>query len=442
MTEGLYRKEALDHLGAVAELEDGLTLTPPAIWAALAALAALIVGAMVWSMLTRVPVSVSGQGILINPGGIVDVVSATQGRIEAVLVRPDDRVQPGQVVARVDQSETAIKLEQLQGQLADARHQREAVAAYHDRTIRATQELLAEQDRALRLRIGILQEQRRWLMERAGYQAELDAKKYIARQQLIDTRVEINKVDDTVAQTEIQISTLRNQAEERAIQRDRELFQIEQKIEELERMVAGLKDSLSRNLVITSPHGGRVAELKATHGEYVVPGKAIVGLLRDRPDAAGPPVLLEAVLYLPPREGKKVAPGMAVFLGPSTVDFETYGYMTGRVVSVAAVPSSTEGMLLTLKNDQLVRALSGEGAPFEVRVVLNPNPATPSGYAWTSSQGPPISIDPGTLTEGRIVTEHVLAAALAVPAMQRFFDGGGKAAAGGAAGGTVAGAAP
>lgn len=418
MTESLYRKEALDHLGAVAELEDGLTLTPPAIWAALGALGALIAAGVAWSVVTRVPVSVAGQGILINPGGIVDVVSATQGRVESVLVRPGDRVQAGQVVARVDQTDTAIKLEQLEGQLADARRQREAVAAYHDRTIRATQELLAEQERALHLRAGILKEQRRWLQERATYQAELDAKKYIARQQLIDTKVEINRVDDTVAQTDIELVALRTQAEERAIQRDRELFQIEQKIEELDRMVAGLKDTLARSVVITSPHGGRVAELKATHGEYVMPGKAILGLLRDRPDADGAP--LEAVLYLPPREGKKVAPGMEVSLGPSTVDHETYGFMTGRVATVAAVPSSTEGMLLTLKNDQLVRALSGEGAPFEVRVALATDPATPSGYAWTSSKGPPISVDPGTLTEGRIVVERVPAAALAIPALQRL----------------------
>ncbi|HYH37201.1 MAG TPA: NHLP bacteriocin system secretion protein [Azospirillum sp.] len=420
MMEGLYRKEALDHLGAVAELEDGLTLTPPATWAALAVLGALIAAAVAWSVVTRVPVSVAGQGILINPGGIVDVVSATQGRVEAVLVRAGDRVQAGQIVARVDQMETAIKLEQLEGQLADARRQRETVAAYHDRTIRATQDLLAEQERALRLRVGILQEQRRWLTERAAHQAELDAKKFIARQQLIDTRVEINKVDDTVAQTEIQLTSLRTQAEERAIQRDRELFQIEQKIEELERMVAGLRDSLARNRVITSPHGGRVAELKATHGEYVTPGKAIVGLLRDRTDAGGAPALLEAVLYMPPREGKKVAAGMSVLLGPSTVDRETYGYMTGRVTAVAAVPSSTEGMLLTLKNDQLVRTLSGEGAPFEVRVALDADPATPSGYAWTSSRGPPVSVDPGTLAEGRIVVERVPAVALAIPAMQRL----------------------
>lgn len=420
MTEGLYRKESLDHLGAVAELEDGLTLTPPATWAALAALGALIAAAVAWSVVTRVPVSVAGQGILINPGGIVDVVSATQGRVEAVLVRPGDRVQAGQVVARVDQTEAAIRLEQLQGQLADARRQRDAVAAYHDRTIRAAQELLAEQERALRRRAGILQEQRKWLHERAVQHAGLDAETRVVRQPPIDTRIEIDKVDDSVVQTEIQLVALRTQAEERAIQRDRELFQMEQKIAELERMVAGLRDGLSRSLVITSPHGGRVAELKATHGEYVTPGKAIVGLLRDRPEADGAPGQLEAVLYLPPREGKKVAPGMEVFLGPSTVDHETYGFLTGRVAIVAAVPSSTEGMLLTLKNDQLVRALSGEGAPVEVRVALNADPATPSGYAWTSSLGPPASVDPGTLTEGRIVTDRVPAAALAVPAMQRL----------------------
>jgi HlyD family secretion protein len=131
---------------------------------------------------------------------------------------------------------------------------------------------------------------------------------------------------------------------------------------------------------------------------------------------------LVAVLYVPPQEGKKVRAGLPVYLAPSTVKKEEYGYLRGTVRSVAEIPSSQEGMSKTLKNQQLVNQLAGHGAPFEVVVELERDAETPSGFRWTSSRGPSIDINTGTLTAAEVTVRQVRLISLLIPALQALFE--------------------
>ena len=137
----------------------------------------------------------------------------------------------------------------------------------------------------------------------------------------------------------------------------------------------------------TAPH---FAVWRRAAGECVVPGSRILTL-----ETLGAPV--DAVVYIPAQEGKKVLPGMRARISPSTVRVEEYGYIIGEVRSVADFPSTPEGLERTLRNSNLVQALSGRGAPIEVVVRLGLDTKTPSGFDWSSSQGPPVQVFTGTL---------------------------------------------
>src|SRR5207244_1592000 len=94
--------------------------------------------------------------------------------------------------------------------------------------------------------------------------------------------------------------------------------------------------------------------------------------------------------------------GMPVALSPSVAPREEYGFLMGKVRYVAEAPSTPEGMAYTLKNKQLVQTLSNNAAPLEVVVELERDPATPSGYKWSSSRGPDLKINGGTLTQADV----------------------------------------
>jgi HlyD family secretion protein len=127
---------------------------------------------------------------------------------------------------------------------------------------------------------------------------------------------------------------------------------------------------------------------------------------------------LMAVLFVPASAGKKVQRGMAVQVSPSTVKREEYGSILGRVVWVAEFPSTTRGMTRLLGNEALVTKLMAEGPPIQVNVALIRDPATPTGYRWSSSRGPSLKISSGTLASGDVVVKEDRPIALVIPTLR------------------------
>ncbi|CAK0758766.1 hypothetical protein CCP1ISM_860002 [Azospirillaceae bacterium] len=127
-------------------------------------------------------------------------------------------------------------------------------------------------------------------------------------------------------------------------------------------------------------------------------------------------------VYVKPADGKKIAVGMMAQVSPSTVKREEYGFMEGIVTGVAPIPSTEEGIQRMLKNRQLVQELTGGGAPFEVTVHLNLDPASHNGYKWSSSAGPWIEINPGTLADATITIREIHIISLLIPALEHLFE--------------------
>ncbi len=93
--------------------------------------------------------------------------------------------------------------------------------------------------------------------------------------------------------------------------------------------------------------------------------------------------------------------------------------MEGEILSVATFPATREGMLRTLANEQLVDSFLADGPPIPLRVRLNPDPTTPSGFRWTSAAGPPNTVDAGTLASARILVKAQRPIGLVIPALSK-----------------------
>ncbi|HNP72362.1 MAG TPA: NHLP bacteriocin system secretion protein [Kouleothrix sp.] len=155
----------------------------------------------------------------------------------------------------------------------------------------------------------------------------------------------------------------------------------------------GLEMTQSNRIV--SAVAGRVVDISVAPGSLLSPGVAIASI----EDTARP---LEAVIYMPAASGANVQPGMQVQVSPANLSREEYGFIRGRVASVASFPATFESMMLVLANEQLVREFLAGGTPIEVRIALEPDASTASGYRWSSSAGPPAPINSGTLAQATI----------------------------------------
>lgn len=417
MSRQIFRQTSLDHLSTPEQLDQVMRVTAPAAWATLAALFTLVAGSLVWSFIGTVPVKVTGRGILISPGGVLDVISSSQGRITKFLVLPGDWVEAGNVVALVAQPDIENLLEVARAETAEAESQLRKLMEFQQRE-RAVQSGYLTQKRAvLAQELGFLEDRLKWLREREAIDKDLTAKGLIIRSRVIDTKIEINGAKEKAARAVNEIKRLELDESNLAIVKEKERIEQQLKIAAIQRKQETAQEVLKRRGELVSPYSGRIVEFKVNAGEVVESGRALFSML---PGADKHRMELIAELYVRPEDGKKIHPGMTVQISPSTVKREEYGFIEGVVAHVATIPSTEEGMLRKLKNKQLVQQLSGGGAPFEIAVRLSLDPKSRNGFKWSSAGGPDTEINPGTLAEGTITVRRIHLIGLLIPLFERL----------------------
>jgi HlyD family secretion protein len=404
----LYRKAALDQLSSPEQLDLLMRVTGPRAWLALIALGAVVLSAVVWSVVGTIPTQVSGQGILIRTGGVSQVVSTSAGRLTAVTVKVGDEVRQGDIVARVTQGDLSEQVQTARAELAAAHHQRQTLSGFQATDARQQAALFQSQRAEATQIIAEAGERARWFADRVKVEEELLKKGLWTESQLIATRQEgrAQVARQENARTRLNEITVAELAWKNRANQEQATLQL--RIAELERVLAGLERKLASASAVVSSYNGRVVEVTIDDGQIV---------------SAGSPVLtvepfggtLEALLYLQAGDGKKVAPGMAVRLAPATVKPEEFGYIMGTVRSVSPFPATTPGMMRVLHNERLVSALSAAGAPFELYATLTIDRATPSGYHWTSGAGPDVGLFSGTLANGLVTVRTQRPIELVIP---------------------------
>lgn len=421
MSEPLFRKKALEQLSKRDGLDQALRVTNPVGWLAITTLILLITLAVVWSVVTEVPVKVTGQGILLNPGGVVEVISSSEGRLLDLKVAPGEQITEGQIVAHLDQSDLKLELLLKEAELQGQRAHLAAIEAFHRRDYAARKEHNAERATALEKRIRLLNERMRWQRDLDGVLEGLWKKKLVNREKVLQNKIQISQIKETLAAAETERTSLSLEERETQIAYEREVLDIGENIASLQRDKKGLEERLTRHGVVRSPYSGLMVESKVNAGEFVTVGMSLLSLMRD--DEVQGDARLSAVVYVPPADGKKVKPGMEVDVALSTIKREEHGFIRGKVLRVAEVPSTSQGMLRTLKNDRLVESMSGEeGAPFEIQVELITDKKTPSGYKWSSGDGPEVEVHSGTLCDADISVRYVRLITLVFPALEQMFD--------------------
>lgn len=177
-----------------------------------------------------------------------------------------------------------------------------------------------------------------------------------------------------------------------------------------------LERRLAQESRVVSPFSGRVVEVERATGEVIRPGEALLSL-------EGLEKPLEALVYVDPAHGKRIRPGMAIDIYPSTVIREEYGGMQALVRSVSPYPASRASMLRALGGNQaVVEELAGSGA--RIAVVADPVPDgdTHSGYRWTTPQGPPETMRPGTLCVGAATVSRQRPITLVLPFLAPYLE--------------------
>ena len=407
----IFRKVALERLSSPEQLDQLVQVTDPRGWLSLTGLGALLLAGLAWGIWGSIPSQAHGEGILLRQGGVSDLVSAANGQVAEVLVSVGDVIAKGQPVARIRQ-------DSLIRQIRDNKSRQTALqseyvtlqrSAGEQKRLRARD--LAQQRANLERSIDALQKDVALLQERVAAQKNLLDDGLVTKQTYLTAQQDLNAKRDQLAQQKLDLNGLELKRLEADQQLDQQLEARQTALRDLDLQTRELGAQLGENVDVLSPFAGRVLEILANRGSVVTPGAPVLSVEVLSED-------LMAVLFVPAAAGKKVQPGMAVQVSPSTVKKEEFGSILGRVVWVAEFPSSSRGMTRLLGNEALVTKLMTEGPPIQVNVALRRDAATPTGYRWSSSRGPSLKISSGTLAAGDVVVKEDRPIALVIPTLR------------------------
>lgn len=395
----IFRKVALERLSSPEQLDQLLQVTNPRGWLALGALGALLLTSLVWAIFGSIPTEAGGEGILLRQGGVTSLVAAEQGQVEEVLVSVGDVIEKGQVVARVRQQELLRQIQDSRDKLADERAEYNDLLRYAGQQERLRDRDLAQQRANLEQNIRALEKEVELARDQVAAQRDLLKDGLVTKQTFLASEQHLNDAQGRLAAARLELNGLELKRLDAGQQVEQQLETRQAQIRDLELELRERQARLGESARVVSSHAGRVLEVLADRGDVVTPGTPILNLELTSKE-------LMAVLFIPASAGKKVQPGMRVRVSPSTVKREEFGSMLGKVVWAAEFPSTQKGMVRVLGNEALVQKLMEEGPPIQVNVALDRDASTPTGYRWSSSTGPSLSISSGTLATGAVVVRE------------------------------------
>ncbi|MEM1287409.1 MAG: NHLP bacteriocin system secretion protein [Pseudomonadota bacterium] len=409
----IFRQAAVQRLSLADGLDEPRSIILPRVWLGVLAILAGVVGLVAWALASTAPVKVSAHGLLLPERGLQEISVLEGGRVASVDVRLGAVIEPGTVIAsfvRDDRRREAVQLEQ---QTDDVEDRLQTLQAFFAEENAIEDEAIAAQLATIDESLQLTQRRLQLLQEREENVRELVARRIVTSDEMLAIELEI-------AQSTERLSALRNQArtieiaaaERRRAQRLR-ILDDTLEYNQLSRQLVRLQADISDETVVRSAHAGRVAELRVALGDVVTPGTSILTLSPIGMDDAQ----AIAVVYVPSANGRRIATGMEAELVPAAFKRAQFGFIRGQVVSVAPVASTREGMLQTVRNEAFVDQLLSGGAVFEVRVALETDSSTPSGLTWSSSEGPPSPVLPGTPLDVQIVIERKPIADMVVPGL-------------------------
>src|SRR5579872_2820101 len=152
--------------------------------------------------------------------------------------------------------------------------------------------------------------------------------------------------------------------------------------------IAQVQDATGNLDEVTSPFGGQVISLAATIGEVIQAGATLATV----EGIEGANDRLIAMIFVPSSDSVSLAPGDPVGLSVSTAPSSVFGLLRGRVSSVSAYPLTFGALSGLVGGDLSAQRYSSISAPRLVVIELLPDHATRSGYSWSTTNGPPVTL--------------------------------------------------
>lgn len=388
-----YRKKALEHLNKPVSLDDTLQVITLKNWVFLLIIILIIAGCLAWIFWGTLFIRTSGKGVLMSVTGDIETVQAAEnsGFVDKILVHTGETIQKGTVLATIKSDlstqlniksdylkklkrEQKILQERTEFMVKNLRNKQEEQIAKIHASLEAARKKLKQLDVLLGLKEGALK------------------KGIIDLPNVTETRVEYFKLLQEINSHEAELISMQSnlmELQDKWQERQKELALIIYREEHDHQLI---KKRWQKTSQIISPLAGQIAEIRVKAGDYIQPGQPVLSIIPSDQN-------LYALVFVPANKGKLIKPGMRAQIAPTIVNKFEFGTIKGRVESISPLPVTSQMMMTLLKNQQIVNTFLPAEPQLAVKVLLQKNSKSPSGYQWSTSQGPSLHLTQGTLVD-------------------------------------------
>jgi hypothetical protein len=443
----LFSQRALQKRHRVGDRNGPITLLTPPLRATLWLGLAIALGGFLWATLARIPISVTGTGVLLPVSTIDAMLSGADGtaawmfhrapepwhelalrfkqrpgsfndtqmlELARLILAADDAGMAGSAIpagasmARqyIDSLEGKNRGRLfLQGRLllwvqSSAQKERLSTALDHlQRTLRDTDAQARNIDNNQRTL-------RQELNSRSAYLTKmvaLESRGFVSRASILQEQAQVDNIRS-------QINTNQNQ-----------LIGLDAKRDQAYQALRNQLAKLINEELIFSPRDVYLSQVIPNNGETVSRGAVVLQLSDDRLESAA-----LVPVFLSSKEMAQVGPGMAVLATPEGYNRSEVGGIVGEVVSMATLPSSVDDIAARVGVKALAETIhTREPAPTMAVVELKRNVRTSAansgGYIWSSRGSLPFAPTPGDRLDVEVTTRRIAPISLVLPALRNLF---------------------
>jgi len=451
----VFRRESLERLSSPERLDQLMQVVAPKDWLGLMALGSLLLLGLGWSILGKIPIVVTGRGVLTNPYQVTELQSFAVGRLQSWTVKVGDRVRQGDILGVVDQSELQEQLRQQQKLLTTLQGQDQQIGGLSDQRLALDRQVIQEQRQeilqhlqdgqslapvqrsqtlkeleqqrqALALRLQNAQALDPILKDRLAHRKQLQAEGAIATDAVLEAERSYRENMSQIATLKTELQALESHAiaAERLYREElsqtanlqTKLKQLDSQVKSLtqqsleatttrqnqiltaKQTIAALNQQLQTQGQIRSPANGRVLEVSVAPGQVLSRGIRLGIIEAEHSDQA-----LVSLLYFPIKDGKQLRAGMTVQITPDNIKREQFGSLLGKLESVSPFPVTRQSIATAIGSNEIAAGLTFNGGQVGAIARLQLDPTSQTGYRWSSSKSPDLSLSAGTTVSVRVI---------------------------------------
>lgn len=369
-------------------------------WIWLVILSLTVIAMLIYGFLGSVPRTVEGSGLTRSHLELYTVAAPQSGIVEKLHIDVGSKIELDTPILSLSARVFEVQLQSARERLTLLQTEDERLETTTESTLAETRARLnssiEEGEKSIRDSTELLDLRERLLDE----QEKLLQQGFVAKETVLATRTTVASLRSEIesARTSIAASRLEASQSEATIAQARSGRR--EAIQQARATIQKLEKQQLNDYTIRSVVTGTVIEISSSVGDPVSEGEKLIVV----EPAGGAEETVKVIAFLPQRKGKELKVGDAVQVSPSFASRSRYGFIKGTLTSIATY-AATDGELSDfIESSSMIADLKEKYQSILVaEISLERDSKTESGLAWSTRNGWPGRISPGTILDLQVI---------------------------------------